>query len=72
MTNFWITFGIWIIILPHLGLPGVWRDALVSLSGAFLLLVVLGPIILKMLKPKPRGRPRKKITAEEKNDEKNM
>jgi hypothetical protein len=58
MNNFYISFGIWLTVLPFLGLPGVWRNALVSLSGMFLLLVVLGPMIFKMLKPK--GRPRKK------------
>jgi len=74
MTNFLITFGIWIAVLPHLGIPGSWRNALVSLSGVLLVLVVLGPTIFKMLKAKPKGRPKKKMTevTEETNGEKNI
>ncbi len=45
-----------------------------SLSGVLLVLVVLGPTIFKMLKAKPKGRPKKKMTevTEETNGEKNI
>lgn len=67
--NFYISFGVWVAILPFLGIPGVWRNALISLSGIFLILVSVGPVILKMLKPKPKGRPRKKAENEGKDTE---
>lgn len=47
--NFYISFGIWITILPFLGIPGTWRNTLVTLSGIFLVLVSLGPSILVKL-----------------------
>jgi len=52
--NFYISFGIWLIILPFLGIPGAWRNSLVLLSGLFLTLVSLGPIIFKKLQPKQK------------------
>lgn len=56
--NFYISFGVWIAILPFLGIPGTWRNTLVALSGLFLILVSLGPTILKKLQTKPK--PKKK------------
>lgn len=50
--NFYISFGVWIAILPFLGIPGTWRNILVFASGIFLILVSIGPIILKKLQPK--------------------
>jgi hypothetical protein len=47
--NFYISFGIWLVIIPLLGVPIAWRDTLVFLSGIFLILVSLGPIILRKL-----------------------
>jgi len=59
--NFFISFGVWITILPFLGIPGTWKNTLVSLSGIFLILVFLGPTILKKLqtKEKPKGKQNK-------------
>lgn len=56
--NFYISFGLWIAILPFLGIPGNWRNTLVALSGLFLVLVALGPTILKKLhtKQKPKRK----------------
>ncbi len=47
--NFYIFFGLWVALLPFTGIPGVWRNGLVSASGIFLILVALGPAILKKL-----------------------
>lgn len=48
------------MIIPFLGIPGAWRNTLVTLSGLFLVLVALGPILLKKLQTKPKAKPRKK------------
>jgi len=58
--NFYISFGVWIAILPFLGIPGTWRNTLVFISGIFLILVSLGPIILKKLQPKLKRKSNKK------------
>jgi len=55
-SNFYISFGVWLFILPFLGIPGSWKNVLVSLSGIFLVLVILGPTILKKLQPKPKSK----------------
>lgn len=47
--NFYIFFGLWIALLPFTGIPGVWRNGLISASGLFIVLVVLAPSILKKL-----------------------
>lgn len=44
--------------MPFLGIPGTWRNVLITLSGIFLILVSLGPTILKKLQAKPK--PKKK------------
>jgi hypothetical protein len=54
--NFYISFGVWLVIIPLLGVPIVWRDSLVFLSGIFLILVSLGPIILKKLQIKQKRK----------------
>lgn len=54
--NFYISFGIWIAIIPFLGIPGSWRNTLVFLSGIFLILVAVGPAILKKLQPRDRSK----------------
>ena len=46
--------------MPLLGIPGSWRNTLVFLSGIFLILVALGPVILKKLQPKQKRK--KEIT----------
>ncbi len=50
--NFYISFGVWITIIPFLGIPGTWRNTLVFVSGIFFILVSVGPIILEKLQPK--------------------
>lgn len=47
--SFYISFGIWLIILPFFGIPGVWKSNLTSLSGLFLVLTALGPMILSKI-----------------------
>jgi len=62
--NFYISFGIWIAILPFLGIPRTGRDVLVTLSGLFLVLVFSGPAILKKLQSQISSKPvtpRKKL-----------
>lgn len=54
MKNFYISFGVWLIIITQLGVPIVWRDSLVFVSGLFLILVSIGPIILKKLQSRPK------------------
>lgn len=54
--NFYISFGAWLIVISLLGVPIVWRDALTALSGIFLILVSLGPTILKKLQPKQKKK----------------
>jgi hypothetical protein len=59
-SNFYISFGVWIAIIPFLGIPRDWRDVLVFLSGLFLVLVFLGPTIVKKLQPKPKLKQKNK------------
>jgi hypothetical protein len=33
--------GVWLLILPFLGIPGSWKERLVALTGLCLLLAVL-------------------------------
>lgn len=44
--------------MPFLGIPGTWRNTLVTLSGLFLILVSLGPTILKKLQTKEKSKKR--------------
>ena len=60
--NFYISFGGWLIILPLLGIPGLWRNGLVMASGVFLILLLVGPILLKKLQTKNKVIRKKKIT----------
>lgn len=32
-----IALGIWVIILPHLGVPGSWHTVITSLTGLFII-----------------------------------
>ena len=66
--NFYISFGIWIAIIPLLGVPIVWRNALVTLSGLFLVLVFLGPTILKRLQSKPKSKKKQSGSVETKDE----
>ena len=52
--NFYISFGIWLLILPFFGIPSSWKNLLVSFSGLFLIAIFVGPAILKKLQPKPK------------------
>ena len=61
--NFYIFLGAWIAILPFTGIPGVWRNGLVSTSGLILILVVIGPTILKKLN-KQKTKRRSKTSAD--------
>lgn len=67
--HFYTSFGLWLIILPFFGIPGAWKEVLVFVSGLFLILVSLGPIILIKLqsktKPKPKRVVNKKIADNE-------
>ena len=63
--NFYISFGIWLLILPFFGIPGAWKDLLMSLSGLFLILVASGPAILKKLQPKQKIKKVSKVDAPE-------
>jgi hypothetical protein len=54
--NFYLSFGIWLIIVTQLGVPGTWMKILVFISGLFLILVSLGPTILRKLQVKPKQR----------------
>jgi len=63
--NFYISFAVWLIIIPLLGVPIVWRDGLVFLSGLFLLLVSFGPAILKKLQPKVKTKRKQELPKEE-------
>jgi len=47
--SFYISFGVWIAIIPFFGIPGTWRNVIVFVSGIFFILVSLGPIILRKL-----------------------
>ena len=58
--NFYISFGVWITIIPFLGIPGAWRNILVFISGIFLVLVSLGSILFKKLEIDTKLKPNKK------------
>jgi len=63
--NFYISFGVWIFILPFLGIPTAWKNILIVLSGMFLIIVVAGPTVLKKLQTKPRIKRKSKIDSQE-------
>lgn len=64
MNNFIIYFSIWIILVPFFGIPNVWRNYIISLSGFILFCIYIYPIILKKVSVKPPTRkPRAKIVT---------
>jgi hypothetical protein len=63
--SFYISFGVWVAILPLLGIPGSWRNTLISLSGIFLIFVSIGPVILKKLQTKSKLKKKKELPKEE-------
>lgn len=60
--NFYISFGVWLVILPFLGIPGLWKSALTVLSGLFLIIISLGSIWIK--KSQFKGRTKKKFVGQ--------
>ncbi len=60
--NFYISFGVWLAILPFLGIPGTWKNTLVFLSGVFFIVTSLGPTIMKKLQIKPKAKKKSKIS----------
>jgi hypothetical protein len=56
--NFYISFGVWLVVVTQFGVPGTWIKTLVFISGIFLILVSLGPAILRKLQVKTK--PKKK------------
>jgi len=54
--NFYLSFGAWLVVVSQLGIPGNWVRIIVLVSGVFLMLVSLGPTILKKLQPKIKIR----------------
>lgn len=64
--SFYTSFGIWLVVVSLLGVPIVWRDALVALSGIFLILISIGPAILRKLYIKPKQK-RKQEKSEYQN-----
>ena len=54
--NFYISFGVWLFVLPFLGIPDAWKNFFVALSGIFLIIIITGPTVLKKLQTKPRSR----------------
>ncbi len=57
--SFYISFGIWIAVLPFLGVPNNWKTILTIASGLLVVVVNAAPIILKKVQSKP-ARARKK------------
>jgi hypothetical protein len=63
--NFYISLGVWLIVIPILGIPGVWRYRIIELTGLFLVIHSAWPAILKRVSQKPRV---KKAKIEKSND----
>lgn len=53
------------MVVSLLGVPIAWRDALVFISGLFLVLVSLGPIILKRLQVKTKPKKIQELPKQE-------
>lgn len=65
--NFYISFGVWLSVVPFLGVPNLWRNILIVASGIFLVIVFAGPIVLKKLQSK-KPKKKKEIKVENKID----
>lgn len=52
--SFYISLGVWLIIIPILGIPGVWRYRIIELTGLFLVIHSAWPAILKRVSQKPK------------------
>ncbi len=65
--NFYISFGVWIVLIPLLGIPSIWKNYITFLSGLFLILVSVGPSLIKKLQVKNTTKKKtiKNISQEE-------
>lgn len=63
-SHFYISFGLWIALIPFLGIPSVWRNYLILASGLFISLLSLTPILLNKLQTKPKVVRKKKEVLE--------
>lgn len=55
--SFYISVGIWIVVLQFMGVPSTWKTALTIFSALIVILINLSPIILKKVQNKtPRTR----------------
>ncbi len=62
-SNFYVYFGVWVALLPFIGVPGIWKTYLISVSGLIIVFYALLPAILKKLQAKA-PRPRKKLAKQ--------
>lgn len=56
--KFYISLGIWIALLPFLGIPVDWRNGLIAGSGLLLALISIAPFIFKEVQPKAKPKRR--------------
>lgn len=62
--SFYISVGIWIVVLQFMGVPSTWKTALTIFSALIVILINLSPIILKKVQNKtPRTRKKVSTTA---------
>ena len=59
--NFYISFGIWIALLPFLGIPSIWKNGLFVASGILLIIISTGPILFKAVQPKSKLKSKPKL-----------
>jgi hypothetical protein len=52
--NFYISLGVWLLLIPLLGIPNVWRGRLVMLTGVLLIVHAAWPVLVKKISQKPR------------------
>jgi hypothetical protein len=58
--NFYISLGVWLMIIPLLGIPNVWRGRLVEVTGALVVGYAAWPFIFRKISQKPRVKKEKK------------
>lgn len=56
MRSFYVSFGIWIALIPYLGIPGTWKNILIAVSGLLIVAIAVGPIFLKKIQVKPKTK----------------
>lgn len=66
--NFYISFAFWLMLLPFLGVPSLWRMWLTFFSGLFLVLVSLGSILLHKSQLKSRSKRRQQENLNERQN----